>query len=77
MGLVPKYYLLPDTGDTSEVDIFSLYKIKKRKQNRLFIPIIIYSYRVIMLTILAKCGHSINCLWFGIGKTLLAFKTNL
>ena len=55
MGLVPKYYLLPDTGDTSEVGIFSLYKIKMSKQNRLFIPIIIYSYRVIMLTILAKC----------------------
>ena len=34
-GLGPNYYLLP--GDTSQVSIFSLYKIKMSKQNRLFI----------------------------------------
>ena len=38
MGLGPKYYLL--AGDTSQVSIFSLRKIKMSKQHRLFISYI-------------------------------------
>ena len=72
MGLIPKYYLL--VGDTNQVSIFSLHKIKMSTQRR-FVLKLSLAYRG-NVNHQQSAHHPLSTLPLGIGNTLVAFRTN-